>query len=305
VTSTTAQGETTESQEYAFKTAVEKDTPFSFAVTSETGGYGDDEINRRIFGQMRRYRPDFLLVVGDAVKNGSNYEDWERYLFGPGSELLNNTPFYLCPGNHEENAPWMYKFVAFPEPKNYYSFDYGNVHFVALDSTSFVEYREGEPVRTRELDPGSPQYRFLVNDLEASHATWKIVFFHYPPYVSGDYQVEEMRELCPVLEKYGVDLVFSSHTIVYERSHPLKNNKIDLKTGTIYIVAGGAGAKPDWLHHKRAWHTAQSLAVSHFVQVVVAGDTLELNAIDDDGHPFDRLQLTKRPGLGRSSEDAG
>lgn len=133
VTSTTAGGKTTESQEYALKAAIEEDTPFSFAVTSETGGYGDDEINRRIFEQIRRYRLDFLLVVGDAVKNGSKYEDWERYFFGPGRDLFSNTPFYLCPGNHEESAPWMYRFVAYPEPKNYYAFDYGSVHFVAFD----------------------------------------------------------------------------------------------------------------------------------------------------------------------------
>ena len=291
--STNGRGETTESGEFALKTAVEEDTPFSFAVTSETGGFGDDEINRRIFDQVRRYRPDFLLMVGDAVRNGSRYEDWERYFFGPGRDLFGNTPFYLCPGNHEENAKWMHKFTAYPEPGNYYGFDYGSVHFTALDSTALVEYREGNPVRTGELDPGSPQRRFLVEDLKAARAPWKVVFFHYPPYVSGDYQVEAMRELCPVFEKFGVDLVINSHTIVYERSHPVRNNRINHKAGTTYIVAGGAGWEPDWLPHKRAWHTAQSLAVPHFVQVVVAGGRLELNAIDQEGRIFDRLQLKK------------
>jgi len=298
LTSATAQDETVESEEYAFKTAVQRDTPFSFAVTSETGGYGDDEINRKLFQQIQRYRPEFLLVVGDAVWNGLNYEDWERYFFGPGKDLFSNTPFYLCPGNHEQNAPWYYRFVAYPEPKSYYAFDYGNTHFVALDSTSLAEYsKAGIPIRSAGLNPDSPQHRFLVDELSASEATWKIVFFHYPPYVSGDFQVAEMRELCPIFERYGVDLVFSSHTIVYERSHPLRDNKIDLEAGTIYIVAGGAGCKPEWLHHKRAWHTAQSLSVPHFVQVVVAGPTLELNAVDSDGHVFDRLQMKKRPEL--------
>ena len=291
VTSTNARGETTESREYAFKTAIEEDTPFSFAVTSETAG--DDQMSRRIFEQIQRYRPEFLLVVGDAVKNGSKYEDWERCLFGPGKDLFADTPFYLCPGNHEENAPWMYRFVAYPQPKNYYAFDYGNVHFVALDSTSFVEYREQGPVATKELEPGSPQYRFLVDDLKSAQATWKVVFFHYPPYVSGDYQVEQMRELCPVFEEYGVDLVFNSHTIVYERSHPIRNNEIDVDNGVIYIVVGGAGAKSEWFHHKRAWHTAQALAVPHCVQVVIAEHVLELHAIDQQGIVFDIMKLRK------------
>ena len=293
VRSTSRQGDLVESAEYPLKTAVEPDTPFSFAVTSETGGYGDDEINRRIFRQIRRFRPEFLLVVGDAVARGSRYEDWERWFFAPGRDLFADTPFYLCPGNHEENASWFYEFVAYPEPKNYYSFDYGNTHFVALDSTALVEYREGKPMPGEGFEPGSLQRDFLVEDLKASRAIWKIVFFHYPPYVSGDYQVEEMRALCPLLEEYGVDLVFSSHTIVYERSHPLRDGRLDADDGIVYIVAGGAGAAPNWFHHKWAWHTAQALAVPHFVQVVIAGDTLELRAIDDEGRLFDTAKFAK------------
>lgn len=293
VSSTNHQGESVESEEYPLKTAVRQDTPFSFAVTSETGGFGDDATNRQVFSQIERYRPDFLLIAGDSVKNGTRYEDWDRWLFAPGKELFAHTPFYLCLGNHEENSPWYYRFVGYPGPKSYYAFDYGNTHVVALDSTEMVKYQEGRPVPTAALSPGSPQYEFLVSDLQATEAVWKVVFFHYPPYVSGDYEVEAMRALCPVLEANGVELVFTSHTIVYERSHPLRANALDTESGIVYIVAGGAGAKPDWWHHKRAWHTAQAVAVPHFVQVIIAGTTLELHAIDHQGRHFDTLQLSK------------
>ena len=298
VRSASDQGEVVESAEHPLKTAVTAEVPFSFAVTSETGGYGDDRINRPLFDQIGRFRPDFLLVVGDAVRSGSRYEDWEEWFFSPARELLHHTPFYLCPGNHEENSPWFYEFVAYPAPKNYYSFDYGNAHFVALDSPSLVDYQEGRPVPTENLKPGSAQWEFLVEDLSASQAQWKIVFFHYPPYVSGDYQVEEMRALCPILEAQGVDLVFNSHTIVYERSHPLREGRLDPEEGIVYIVAGGAGAKPDWFHPHRAWHTAQALAVPHFVQVIVAGTSLEVRAFDVEGRLFDTLTLSKRSGNG-------
>jgi len=297
--STDREGNVAESDEYPLKTAVRDDEPFSFAVTSETGGYSDAEVNTRVFGQVSRYRPEFLLIVGDSVARGQVYEEWEKTLFGPGRELLTNTPFYLCLGNHEECSPWFYKFVAYPEPKNYYSFDYGNAHFVALDCTSPLDYKEGVIVPTEPgqgFMPGSPQYEFLVDDLKATRATWKFVFFHYPPYVSGDYQVDEMRVLCPVLEEHGVDVVFNSHTIVYERSHPLRNGKVDFQSGVVYVVAGGAGARPQWFHHKRAWHTSQALAVPHFVQVVIAEDVLVLNAIDEVGRLFDTVTLTKTGG---------
>jgi len=71
------------------------------------------------------------------------------------------------------------------------------------------------------------------------------------------------------------------------------SGRLDLHNGVVYVVSGGAGAMPGWFHPKRAWHTAQALAVPHFVQVVVAGTTLDLRAFDDEGHLFDHVRLSK------------
>lgn len=291
-------GDPIESGPHPFKTAVGPGVPFSFTVTSETGGYsGFDttggQINTAVFEQMQRYRPDLALFVGDIVNDGQQYEDWEKHFFGPGRSFLMTTPAYCCPGNHENYADSYKDWFAFPPPSIYYSFDYGDVHFISLDATDFVK-KAHYPQGAREMSPGHAQYDFLVRDLEeAAAAKWKIVFFHYPPYVSGSYQVEAMRALCPVLERYGVDLVFNSHTIVYERSHPLRADRLDYEGGIVYIVAGGAGAMPDWLLPKREWHTSQSLAVPHFVQVVALPDRLDIRAIDMEGRLFDTLTIRK------------
>ena len=291
VRSVNAQGAAVESDQYPLETAVQEGTPFSFAVTSESGGFGDQAINARVFPLIERFRPDFLLMVGDAVRHGTEYRDWDEYFFAPARDLLHHTPFYLCPGNHEENASWFYDLTAYPEPGNYYAFDYGNTRFVGLDSTPLVDFVGDRP--TDQLQPGAAQVDFLRGQLAAERAQWKVVFFHYPPYVSGDYQVASMRALCPIMEEAGVDLVFNSHTIVYERSHPLKGGGLAPLGGTVYVVAGGCGAKPNWFHPKRAWHTAQAVAVPHFVQVVVAGPRLELHAFDVEGRLFDILVLDK------------
>jgi hypothetical protein len=293
-------GEHIESGPHPFKTAAATGEPCSFTITSETGGYSgfdlsEGQINKNIFKQMQKYRPDIALFIGDIVNDGNNYEDWEAYFFGPGKDLLLNTPFYSCLGNHENNASWYYDFFAFEQPRNYYSFDYGDVHFICLDSTDFIK-PENYPYSAGEIHPGNAQYDFLVRDLNSAAAVsakWRIVFFHYPPYVSGGYQVEDLRQLCPIMEQYGVDIVFNSHTIVYERSHPLRSGKVDFDEGIIYIVAGGAGAMPEWLLPKREWHTSQSLAVPHFVQVVATSDILEVRAIDEEGRMFDTFSLRK------------
>jgi hypothetical protein len=299
ILSENAQGETMQSGPHILKTAMPKGEPFSFTVTSETGGYSgfdqsNGQININIFQQMRRYRPDLALFVGDIVNDGTNYGDWGKYFFEPGKDFLTTTPFYTCLGNHEKNASWFYDFFAFTPPQNYYSFDYGDAHFVCLDSTDLIK-PDSYPRCKEKIGPGNAQYDFLITDLQATDAKWKIVFFHYPPYVSGGYQVEDLRALCPVFEKYGVDLVFNSHTIVYERSHPLSAGKVDFDEGIVYIVAGGAGAMPEWLLPKREWHTSQSLAVPHFLQVVVTSDNLEVRAIDQDGRLFDTLRVRKDP----------
>ena len=107
--------------------------------------------------------------------------------------------------------------------------------------------KEDYPRDSGVMSPGNAQYDFLERELSTSNDRWKVVYFHYPPYVSGGYQVEDLRQLSPVFERYGVDLVINSHTIVYERSHPLTKGTVDYDNGIVYIVAGGAGAMPDWL----------------------------------------------------------
>ncbi|MBB6669549.1 purple acid phosphatase family protein [Cohnella nanjingensis] len=292
-----AAGERVQSGPHPLKTAVPRGVPFSFTVTSETGGYSgfdvtDGRINRNIFRRMGQYRPDIALFVGDLVNDGHRYEDWETYFFGPGKEFLRSTPFYSCLGNHEDHAEWYDAFMDFPSPRSYYSFDYGDVHFTCLDSTEWIP-SASYPHSAGEIRPGNAQFDFLVRDLEAYDARWKVVFFHYPPYVSGGYQVEDLRQICPLLERYGVDLVINSHTIVYERSHPLRSGQVDEEGGIVYLVAGGAGAMPEWLLPKREWHTSQSLAVPHFLQVTATSSRLEIRAIDEEGRLFDSFRIRK------------
>jgi len=88
-------------------------------------------------------------------------------------------------------------------------------------------------------------------------------------------------------------MVFTSHAIVYERSHPIRNDKIDFSNGVRYMVIGGAGEQPKWFHHKKAWHTAKSRAVPHFVHVSATPEQMEFQAIDLNGNTFDSFTIQK------------
>jgi phosphodiesterase/alkaline phosphatase D-like protein len=294
VKSINSENEIVYSELCSFRTQADFDCPFSFIVTGETGGNDDDTFALPMANTIAKYRSDFLLLLGDMTYHGMRNSDWDKYFFLPFRKVLCNTPFYFCQGNHEENSPLIESLFDF---KNFYSFDYGDTHFIALDSTKMIDYVTIDGVEqaipNEGLQPDSEQINFLINDLENCESKWKIVFFHYPPYSSALYGVKHMRNLSPIFEKYNVDIVFNSHSIIYERSHPIKNGTVNHENGVIYIVVGGAGFWPESLYTRRSWHTANSLAVPHFVQVSIARNKLELQAIDVEGRLFDSIVLTK------------
>ena len=100
--------------------------------------------------------------------------------------------------------------------EQYYSFDYGNVHVVSLDSQ----------LTNRDTALRATMRQWLVDDLSANQLDWTVVIFHHPPYSKGsnhDSDVEQneidMREtFAPVFENYGVDVIYSGHSHSYERS---------------------------------------------------------------------------------------
>ena len=286
-----------------FRTKSGKDGVFSFAVTSETGGatfggWYPLESTGRLVESIAAERPDFLLFVGDMVWDGKQKKEWDNLMFTPFRNLLSNTPFFHCAGNHENHSDYMRQFLATSE-KGYYDFTYGCAHFVALDSTQLADHikdQEGNYISIELMQPlteDNPQVRFLTESLKKSDSKWKFVYFHYPPYFSGTWEAPVLRPLCRIFEEYDVDMVLTSHAIVYERSHPIRNDFIDFSKGIRYIVVGGAGERPEWFHHKKAWHTARSRAVPHFAHISVTPEQLELQAIDMEGRVFDNFVLLK------------
>lgn len=302
--------DTLKSRLQVFRTQPVDHAPLSFAVTSETGGSQSPlRVMESLVSAIAAERPDFMLFVGDMVNDGRQPRDWDEYLFIPFRGLIGHTPFYHCAGNHEEHAELMRHILASP-PEGYYAFTYGCAQFIALDSTLLSDHVADAQhhyviTPTVPLDESNPQIRFLIAALEKSQSPWKFVYIHYPPYFAGTWEAPSLRPLCAIFEKYKVDIVFTSHAIVYERSHPLTQDALDFEKGVRYIVAGGAGARPEWFHHKKAWHTAKNRAVPHFLHVSVTPSHLELQAIDFEGRLFDTLMLDKPPHKGAQSGGRG
>jgi acid phosphatase type 7 len=200
-------------------------------------------------------------------------------------------------GNHDSNAnnlhgrPYLDSFVlpadagagAYPNhAERYYSFDYGPVHFVALDT----ELAFQDPARRAE------QLAWLETDLAASAAPWKVAFFHRSPFSAGGEHGSDLAvrsAFSPVFERYGVRLVISGHEHTYERTKPWRIGT----TGTpvIYIVTGGGGG-PLYPSGTAAW-TAVSGSFHHYLKGNATTCTLTVDAIGIDGTKRDSVTLTR------------
>lgn len=206
---------------------------------------------------------DILLMLGDAAYLDGTDAQFQSAVFDTYPDILSTVGLWNTIGNHEmgssglsiarettfyfasqgtrdapPDSPMPYLNIhSFPtqgelggEPSNteqYYSFDYGNVHIVSLDSQ----------VTIRDAGNNEAMKQWLINDLAANSNDWTIVVFHHPPYTKGSHDSDstslgindpifEIREqYTPIFEDFGVDLVYSGHSHSYERSFYLNGHR--------------------------------------------------------------------------------
>lgn len=222
---------------------------------------------------------DLFMMLGDnAYEVGSDFNH-QQAVFETYPKLLSTIPVWPTIGNHEmgigqtapigglstSSDPNSYRAKAADAPsrvpyldiftlptngeaggvpsgtEQYYSFDYGNVHFVSLDSQ----------LSARDDAQRAAMRSWLIDDLASNESDWTIVIFHHPPYSKGanhdsdstrgelDTPQTDMREeFVPVFDEYGVDLVYGGHSHSYERSYYLHNH-----TGTSDTFSPAAHAE--------------------------------------------------------------
>src|SRR2546425_11803425 len=144
---------------------------------------------------------------------------------------MSSVLFCPSPGNHDFGPtlePYLSIHAAPTENVpaadrgRYYSYDWGNVHFVSLEVMSTLN---------KAVFAGGSMLRWLDNDLRSTRQYWKVVYFHQPPWSTGlnenDPQALDARQyVCPILEKNGVQIVIGGHTQNYPPRHPQrKGNK--------------------------------------------------------------------------------
>lgn len=275
---------------------------------------------------------DFWLMLGDNAYNSGTDAEYQTKMFNVYPEMMRQSPLWATLGNHDgasadsatQSGPY-YDIHTFPKngeaggvasgTEAYYSFNYGNIHVIVLDSNETSRSTTGAMMN------------WMKADLANVTATWLIAIWHHPPYTKGSHNsdtetalIEMRKNFLPVLENYGVDLVLTGHSHSYERSKFIDghyglsstyNSSFEINGGSGRVDGTGAYTKTASLPHSGAVysvvgasgqvsggllnHPAMFLSLNELGSMVidVSGQTLDIKYLNNNGTVRDYFTISK------------
>jgi predicted phosphodiesterase len=282
-------------------------TSFNFAAV---GDWGCTDDARNTVNNIVDKNPELVLALGDF-----SYEptaDCWLDIIQPIDNTIDNA-MKIVIGNHDDEDLQNYM-NHFGLTKEYYSFDFKNVHFIALGTEE--EYLD------MSNDIAKEQLAFVKSDLEKASTNpdidWIIPFFHRTMYpncqcmIVDEYDHNLVDVYHPLFEKYGVNLVLQGHAHTYERTYPLRfnsrdseqpivagedsNNNYRSEDGLVIATVGTGGADPTRLYIPSELTAVQETCLFGFLNVDVSSDgtTLVGKFYDNaNGEIKDTFTITK------------
>ena len=179
---------------------------------------------KRCISEINILHPDFVIISGDLVY-GQLYPREYSKEYKKCYELIQrfDVPTYLCPGNHDgyrrlfEDGLEFWKIYFGPL---YYSFDFGNYHYLSINSYDmsalsrfaflFIPLNWGGSIQDEQLN-------WIEEDLASSSPDLTFMFMHHNPLwetksdslFRKSYQNRE--NLLDLIDQYGVDMVLAGH----------------------------------------------------------------------------------------------
>lgn len=257
-------------------------------------------------------KPDLLLGLGDFSYDNDT-SCWFK-IIGP---LISKTKIVI--GEHDFDPKNYSRLRDYTNRFNlsdpYYSFNYGNVHFLAM--SSLIPFNN-ESLQYKLLRDETAQREFVSNDLFSSSQNksihWIIVYLYKPMYSSPSQHASDelLRNIYhPLFDYYGVDLVLQAHNHNYQRSFPIRFNQTNSSNpvvtdrnisiynhpnGTIFMVVGTGGAHQYNLLGKSSYIVTQFQRFGFLNIDIVQNGTKMVGTFFDsrDGKSKDQFTIVKR-----------
>jgi hypothetical protein len=269
------------SPKYEFKTAPPAPQQWKYPYQVKVLVYGDmgivasEKVIPKVNELATTRQIDFVWHVGDIsyaddYPSGMYEQVWDLF-FAMIEPATSHVPYMVLPGNHEENCQhvgcdYANNFTAYnyrfrmPGPESggfmnmWYSFDYGNVHFISVSTeTDFPNAPEPEKF--------GDQLTWLERDLKTANLRrkthpWIIVGGHRPMYSTclgfsqNGRPISDPANLQKAMEElfhtYHVDMFIVGHIHAYERTYPIYQNRstsrhYDNPKSTVYMTVGTGG----------------------------------------------------------------
>ena len=315
-------------------------TPYTVAINGDLG-IGNSEATLR---RLRLLKPSIdwhwhigdLSYADDFQATDFSYEEITEGWMDNMTDIWNERPYQVLPGNHETSCSehnltictdgqrnftsFRYRFHM-PHAESgsvsnmHYSFDYGLVHYVSIDTE--VDYPGSPEGPGTFLNAGSfgDQLRWLEKDLQRANANrhrvpWILVGGHHPYYSSfccdGTWPASQPA-FEPLFNRYGVDIVYWGHIHLYERMFPLLPGGLPQQlnysdpTAPVYIISAAAGNMEGLVHGE------QNTTISAFLDqdeygvgllTVEGAESLHWQWLTSEtGEVRDELQIVKTRGM--------
>ena len=281
---------------------------------SQSGDYSQwEEIVKS--SALRNPRTALYISMGDLVDNGEHAYQWRTWLNSI-KPLSANVPLATTLGNHEMytldwkmREPYAYlNYFAVPPNGNetfnrrYYSYDFGDVHYVVLD-TMLYESNHEDNHDTHHPDLYDVQVHWLRQDLTANTKKWTVVLMHRDPFQyafdrSGANRAvgfdDEGVLFMPIFDEFNVDLVLSAHLHSYRNRGHVRNFDRD-SSGPLYILTGIAGdaRRPKWKEHPLDVYVAPDRDKNNYMTMTVTPNKLIVKAFLPDGTQLDESVIEK------------
>jgi hypothetical protein len=234
---------------------------------------------------------DSVLVLGDV-----QYENNEAWKYGVSyNPSWGRVKSITRPaiGNHEYhegsgNPPGSNYFDYFngagnftgpagDRDKGYYSFDLGSWHLIALNSMCS---------EVGGCGPGSPQERWLREDLAANPRGCTLVYSHHPVYSSGTGNYDSLAPLYQAAYDAGAELVLSGHDHNYERFAPQDpGGRADSSFGLRQFVVGTGGKNLRQVLTPKPHSQLRDNTTPGVLKLTLRDDRYEWRWVRNDGSP--------------------
>ena len=258
---------------------------------------------------QRNQDAQFFINMGDLVDNGQDHYQWNAW-FDVVGDMIARIPVVPLLGNHETyDKDWK---VRMPEAylhlfalpridrekyqNQFYSFDYGDVHFVVLNTQS-QELADFEP----SLD--EDEVAWFKEDMAKTTKKWKIVLMHKDPLQYGFANRPQPREegfspegrlWMPLFAQYGVDAVLSAHLHTYRDRGHIRNFQRD-ESGPLYLITGVAGnvQYPGlWKQHSLDEYVAPQPETDNYMTLEATDDSLTFRSFLPDGQLLEEKSIS-------------